>query len=93
MYLYFLYAGMEALETALGYWEDALAAYTAGVTGGVALTSQDEAEFTALLQRVIDDAYSLQDQCEHLFLHQVKLPGVLRGVWVMIRIHLDKHYK
>ncbi|XP_042883722.1 mitoguardin-like [Penaeus japonicus] len=62
--------GMEALETALGYWEDALAAYTAGVTGGVALTSQDEAEFTALLQRVIDDAYSLQDQCEHLFLHQ-----------------------
>lgn len=62
---------MEALETALGYWEDALAAYTAGVTGGVALTSQDEAEFTALLQRVIDDAYSLQDQCEHLFLHQV----------------------
>ncbi|XP_068230216.1 mitoguardin-like [Palaemon carinicauda] len=61
---------MEALETALGYWEDALAAYTAGVTGGVALTSQEEAEFTALLQRVIDDAYSLQDQCEHLFLHQ-----------------------
>ncbi|XP_071542074.1 mitoguardin [Panulirus ornatus] len=62
--------GMEALETALGYWEDALSAYTAGVTGGVALTSQEEAEFTALLQRVIDDAYSLQDQCEHLFLHQ-----------------------
>lgn len=62
--------GMEALETALGYWEDALAAYTSGLTGGVALTSQDEAEFTALLQRVIDDAYSLQDQCEHLFLHQ-----------------------
>ena len=62
---------MEALETALGYWEDALAAYTSGLTGGVALTSQDEAEFTALLQRVIDDAYSLQDQCEHLFLHQV----------------------
>ncbi|XP_069183978.1 mitoguardin isoform X2 [Procambarus clarkii] len=62
--------GMEALETALGFWEDALAAYTAGVTGGVALTSQEEAEFTALLQRVIDDSYSLQDQCEHLFLHQ-----------------------
>lgn len=62
--------GMEALERALGYWEDALAAYTSGVTGGVALTSQEEAEFTALLQRVIDDAYSLQDQCEHLFLHQ-----------------------
>ncbi|KAK3888964.1 hypothetical protein Pcinc_007030, partial [Petrolisthes cinctipes] len=47
-----------------------LAAYTAGGIGGVALTSQDEAEFTALLQRVIDDAYTLQDQCEHLFLHQ-----------------------
>ncbi|KAG7163544.1 Mitoguardin-like [Homarus americanus] len=64
-------SSMEALETALGFWEDALAAYTAGVTGGVALTSQEEAEFTALLQRVIDDAYTLQDQCEHLFLHQV----------------------
>ncbi|CAL4142060.1 unnamed protein product, partial [Meganyctiphanes norvegica] len=62
--------GMEALETATGYWEDALAAYSAGVRGGIALTSAEEAEFTALLQRVIDDAYSLQDQCEHLFLHQ-----------------------
>lgn len=62
---------MEALETALGFWEDALAAYTVGGIGGVSLTSQEEAEFTALLQRVIDDAYTLQDQCEHLFLHQV----------------------
>ncbi|XP_076030639.1 mitoguardin isoform X2 [Oratosquilla oratoria] len=62
--------GMEALETALGLFEDALAAYTAGGTGGSALTSQEEAEFTALLQKVIEDSYNLQDQCEHLFLHQ-----------------------
>ena len=63
--------GMEALETAIGLWEDALAAYTSGNgSGNTALTSQEEAEFTQCLQRVIDDAYTLQDQCEHLFLHQ-----------------------
>ena len=63
---------MEALETAISLWEDALSTYSsANLHGTTALTSQEEAEFTSLLQRVIDDAYTLQDQCEHLFLHQV----------------------
>ncbi|RXG56763.1 Mitoguardin [Armadillidium vulgare] len=44
-----------------------------GVMGsghGLALPSQEAAEFTESLQKVIDNAYSLQDQCEHLFLHE-----------------------
>ena len=66
------FAGMEALGTALTMFEDALASYSSNSGQGViALTTQEEAEFVASLQGVIDQAYNLQDQCEHLFLHQV----------------------
>ncbi|KAB7501720.1 Mitoguardin, partial [Armadillidium nasatum] len=62
--------GMESLEGAIGLWEEALSSYSLGSGHGLALPSQEAAEFTESLQKVIDNAYSLQDQCEHLFLHE-----------------------
>ena len=77
--------GMESLGCALNYFEDALAAYSAGGLPGAAapLTTQEEAEFVHSLQAVIEGAYSLQDQCEHLFLHQVILA---EPVWVPLPV-------
>lgn len=63
---------MESLEGAIGLWEEALSSYSSGSGHGLALPSQEAAEFTDSLQKVIDNAYSLQDQCEHLFLHEVR---------------------
>nr|CAD7426631.1 unnamed protein product [Timema monikensis] len=62
---------MEALETAINYWDDALAAYTSVSVGPLAVTTGDEAQFCEDLQRLVDQAYELQEQCELLFLDQV----------------------
>ncbi|PZC81154.1 mitoguardin [Helicoverpa armigera] len=66
--------GMEALETSINYWEDALAAFSLGARGGVsgtlALTSPEEAEFCREIQDLLQDAYLLQERCELLFLDQ-----------------------
>lgn len=62
---------MEALERAIGLWEEALFSYSNGSTQNMALPSQEVSEFTSSLQKVIEEAYSLQDRCEHLFLHEV----------------------
>lgn len=66
-------AGMEALETAISYWDDALAAYNSlsAAGGPLTVTSSEEAEFCRELQCLLDVAYRLQDQCELLFLDQV----------------------
>jgi hypothetical protein len=68
-------AGMEALETAINYWDDALAAYNSMSGGGapLAVTSSEEAEFCRELQGLLDAAYRLQDQCELMFLDQVSV--------------------
>lgn len=64
--------GMEALETAISYWEDAMAAYsTARIDGILTVTSVEDAEFSRELQKVIDLAYALQEESELLFLDQV----------------------
>ncbi|KAG7311313.1 hypothetical protein JYU34_002350 [Plutella xylostella] len=66
--------GMESLETSINYWEDALAAFSLGARGGVsgtlALTSPEEAEFCREIQDLLQDAYMLQERCELLFLDQ-----------------------
>lgn len=66
---------MEALETAISYWDDALAAYNSLSAAGAPLTvtSSEEAEFCRELQNLLDVAYRLQDQCELLFLDQVRI--------------------
>jgi hypothetical protein len=68
-------AGMEALETAINYWDDALAAYNSMSGGGapLAVTNSEEAEFCRELQGLLDAAYRLQDQCELMFLDQVSV--------------------
>jgi len=70
--------GMEALETVVGYWEDALTAYNASRPNPdsrarpnqKSLVSPEETEFTRLLENILDGAYQLQDDAEHMFIHQ-----------------------
>lgn len=54
--------GMEALETVINFWEDALTAYQA--------TTFEESEFQREIQSLLDIAWQLQDQSELLFLDQ-----------------------
>ncbi|CAK1550116.1 unnamed protein product [Leptosia nina] len=65
---------MEALETSINYWEDALAAFSVNARGGgagtLALTSPEEAEFCREIQELLQNAYLLQERCELLFLDQ-----------------------
>lgn len=51
--------GMEALETVVGYWEDALSAYQSGGKHKL-LTTSEEAEFTKMLETILEAAYQLQ---------------------------------
>lgn len=59
--------GMEALETVINYWEDALAAlsYPNGVLGKI-----EETDISNELHNLLDLAYALQDSSELLFLDQ-----------------------
>uniref|UniRef100_A0A1B6CGB2 Mitoguardin n=1 Tax=Clastoptera arizonana TaxID=38151 RepID=A0A1B6CGB2_9HEMI len=63
--------GMEALETSINYWEDALSSYNYKTSGQpLALTCEEEAEFSKQLEILLEAAYHLQEQCELLFLDQ-----------------------
>lgn len=59
--------GMEALETVINYWEDALSAlsYPNGVLGKI-----EETDISNELHNLLDLAYALQDSSELLFLDQ-----------------------
>ncbi|GAB0090777.1 Mitoguardin [Sergentomyia squamirostris] len=61
--------GMEALETVITHWEDALAAHCTAA-GVLVVGSSEEAEFCNEIQNLLDAAYNLQDQSELLFLDQ-----------------------
>lgn len=63
--------GMEALETVIGYWEDALAAYP--TSKQLALTTAEEAEFIKSIEEILEAAYLLQDKSEMIFIHQNSL--------------------
>ncbi|XP_054718913.1 mitoguardin-like [Uloborus diversus] len=60
--------GMEALETAIAYWEDALAAYRPPPGDVLALTDAEEGKFTHMLEKILEKACKLQDSCSQLFL-------------------------
>nr|XP_042902348.1 mitoguardin isoform X2 [Parasteatoda tepidariorum] len=60
--------GMEALETGIAYWEDALAAYRPPPGDVLALTDPEEGQFTHMLEKILEKAYKLQESCSHLFL-------------------------
>jgi len=60
--------GMEALETVIGYWEDALSTYQS--SDGPALMSVEDSEFCREIHNLLDVAYALQEQSELLFLDE-----------------------
>lgn len=66
---------MEALEMSITYWEDAMSAYTKknSNSDSLAITNEEESEFCKELQKLLDEAYKLQDECELLFLDQVRI--------------------
>ena len=68
---------MEALETAISYWYEVLETYQqqSRAGGTLAIPSAEEAEFTAHLQELLDDAYRLQEQGDQLF-HDEVWPSV-----------------
>ena len=61
--------GMEALETVISYWEDALAAYNP-TANNLMLTTAEETEFIRSLVDILESAYQLQENSEMLFIHQ-----------------------
>lgn len=61
--------GMEALETVISYWEDALGAYNPSANN-LMLTTAEEAEFIKNIEDILEAAYNLQDASEMLFIHQ-----------------------
>ena len=61
---------MEALETVVGYWEDALAAYQPRNGENHILITAEEAAFVKMLENILEAAYNLQEESEHMFIHQ-----------------------
>lgn len=75
-YLYiFFYIGMESLACSISYWEDALLAFSGNNLNSISnrLMSTEDSQFCKELQLLVDSAYSLQDQCQLLFLDQVRI--------------------
>ncbi|XP_050438385.1 mitoguardin [Adelges cooleyi] len=63
--------GMESLACSISFWEDALLSFS-GASGNSSnrLMSTEDTQFYKELQLLVDSAYSLQDQCQLLFLDQ-----------------------
>ncbi|KAL5239253.1 hypothetical protein ACI65C_006663 [Semiaphis heraclei] len=64
--------GMESLACSISFWEDALIAFSGNNSTMVSnkLMSTEDSQFCKELQLLVDSAYSLQDQCQLLFLDQ-----------------------
>lgn len=68
-----MFSGLEALEKALYCWEDALTAFSSGLTGdALALPSKADAAFTRDVQELLDLGYQIQNNAELLFIDQVQ---------------------
>lgn len=62
---------MEALETSINYWEDALAVYRSSERSGpIAVLGPEEANFCRDLQQLLEAALDLQERSEMLFLDE-----------------------
>jgi len=66
---------MESLACSISFWEDALIAFSGNNSTMVSnkLMSTEDSQFCKELQLLVDSAYSLQDQCQLLFLDQVRI--------------------
>ncbi|GAB6021887.1 hypothetical protein CHUAL_006053 [Chamberlinius hualienensis] len=62
--------GMEALETAINYWEDAIHATIPPRGKQLAISDSEKNSFNHLLEKILERSYNLQHICESLFLHQ-----------------------
>ncbi|XP_044759269.1 mitoguardin [Coccinella septempunctata] len=63
--------GMEALETCITYWEDALSAYRSkDASGPLAVLGPEEASFCRDLHNLLESAIELQNTSEMLFLDE-----------------------
>ncbi|XP_022700184.1 mitoguardin-like [Varroa jacobsoni] len=70
--------GMEALDTAIHYWDDSIGVFQSLPVGQaanhvMALPTNAEAEFVAQLQIVMKQAFKLRDNCAKLFLDNTSL--------------------
>lgn len=62
---------MEALETSINYWEDALSVYRSNEGGGpLAVLGPEEAGFCRDIQQLLEAALELQERSEMLFLDE-----------------------
>lgn len=66
---------MESLACSISFWEDALQAFSGNNSSNISnkLMPMEDSQFCKELQLLVDSAYSLQDQCQLLFLDQVCL--------------------
>lgn len=66
---------MESLACSISVWEDALLAFSGNNSNNVPnkIMSLEDTQFFKELQLLVESAYSLQDQCQLLFLDQVSL--------------------
>lgn len=64
---------MESLACSISFWEDALLTFSSNNLNNTSnkLLSSEDSQFCKELQLLVDSAYSLQDQCQLLFLDQV----------------------
>lgn len=62
--------GMEALDTVINFWEDALAVHYSPSGISNMLTTAEDSEFCREIQNLLDMACTLQEQGELLFLDQ-----------------------
>lgn len=64
---------MESLACSISFWENALLAFSGNSSNNVThrLMPTEDSQFHKELQLLVDSAYSLQDQCQLLFLDQV----------------------
>lgn len=64
---------MESLACCISFWEDALLVFTGNNSNNVSnrLMPSEDSQFCKELQLLVEAAYSLQNQCQLLFLDQV----------------------
>lgn len=64
---------MESLACSISFWEDALSVFAGNNSNNTThrLLPSEDSQFCKELQLLVDTAYSLQDQCQLLFLDQV----------------------
>jgi len=77
---------MESLACSISFWEDALLSFSSNNSNGISnkLMSTEDSQFCNELQLLVDAAYSLQDQCQLLFLDQVSFKSLINYIHLVV---------